>query len=66
MAEEEKPEQRPKCQWPVKDGTCNSEERIFKVKSGGGESNICAKHLPDVIKVRDWESAVPVDLPEKR
>jgi len=68
MAEQERRDSRPKCSWPIGNGQCGSEEHVYRVReTSGQESDICRKHLPDVIGARSYDTAVPLDtLPEKQ
>jgi hypothetical protein len=73
MAEQEKPDQRPKCKWPVitkKDGVetrkdCGSEDRIYTVRGQGlhtgraRETPICQDHLEKAWKAWNVNDAQP-------
>lgn len=76
MAETEKVDKRPACDWPleynVTNGTtkrCGSEERIYNVTrrvypppAPPTDTPICEKHLPDAIREWHFESAAPIDI----
>jgi hypothetical protein len=81
MAETERQDKRPSCAWPVdrKDDAgkvtgqkpCGSEDRVYSVKGNGiytgraRETPICEKHLPDVWKAWNVDSATPL-MTQKR
>lgn len=78
MPTEEKPEKRPSCEYPVKDGAgneqpCGSEERIYQVSAPAKDmwgnpytrdQKVCQRHLGDAWKgVPTDTTAMPIDVP---
>lgn len=68
MAEEEKPEKRPACDYKISDPSgrkpCGSEEDIHIVKGTTpygrkAETPICGPHRIDVVKKYNWDTIEP-------
>lgn len=73
MADAERADERPRCNYPLDNGKCGSEDGLFKVKGNGRwtgrqrETPVCRKHLNDAWRTWTVDSAEPMgDVASKR